>query len=74
MESGPRCVVTVQCSIIVSPTDALVSLILDPQHKSCQLGQRLSRITQEMESEFDVVMVGGVCVWVAVRFPAVAVT
>lgn len=71
-EFGPQYVLTARCYIIVSPADTLVSLILDPEHKSCQPGQRLgggltlsakhSHIFQQMGYEFDVVEV--VYVWV----------
>lgn len=70
-EFGPQYVLTALCYIIVSPADTLVSLILDPEHKSCQPGQRLggwgggaltlsakhSHIFQQMGYEFDVVVV-----------------
>lgn len=74
-EFGPQYVLTAQCYIIVSPADTLVNLILDPQHKSCQPGQRLgaggltlsakhSHIFQQMRYEFDVEVV--VYVWAVV--------
>lgn len=65
-EFGPQYILTAWCYIIVSPEDILVSLILDPEHKSCQPGQRLggltlsakhSHIFQQMGYEFDVVVV-----------------
>lgn len=85
-EFGPQYVLTGWCYIIVSPADTLVSLILDPEHKSCQPGQRLgggltlsakhSHIFQQMGHGFDVVMVvtcGWVIGWEASRRPPACV-
>lgn len=58
-EFGPQCVLTARRYIIVSPADTLVSLILDPEHKSCQPGQSLGAAAPETCLPMSVV-VGGI--------------